>query len=430
MEHGKLIPHHESLAATLLQGAEIGLLRLGRPPEEEVSGRHIQIEDRSLTVPRDIWNQVSRSAIILDDTVLIPPSSLSEDARYREFRNFLAVSDGKPQWTAYARGFAFPRHFEKKLLQEVGRRLGTRSLRDEPVILHGQTGTGKTVALGALAYAIRRERKYPVLFIERKTQRPIASDVDRFCQWAEDSGAPACLIVWDGMLEPEEFATFLRYLTSRGRKVVLVGSCYHIPDEYQTTSRFIQAPAGLLSEEVTDFAAFLKTFHSSFEHILPASHTPPDETFLAALYRLLPATRPSIRTGVSREVSYAEQELVRRARQTPSTWLPETTLAQALLKAGILPQEEFLSSQTKEIAGETVDDVQDLTGLVMVPGSFGLSVPLELLLRALGKNGFSNIVHLFKDIDIFRWFEDSVGNIEVGPRNTLVARLIVLVRLG
>jgi hypothetical protein len=55
---------------------------------------------------------------------------------------------------------------------------------------------------------------------------------------------------------------------------------------------------------------------------------------------------------------------------------------------------------------------------------------MELLLRTLQKKDNLRIVKLFEGIDIIRWYEDEVGNIEVGPRNALEARLIVDSRMG
>jgi hypothetical protein len=66
----------------------------------------------------------------------------------------------------------------------------------------------------------------------------------------------------------------------------------------------------------------------------------------------------------------------------------------------------------------------------MVPGRFGLRVPLELLLRTLGRRDTLRVVNVFRGIDIFRWSEDPVGNIDIGPRNALEAQLIVQARMG
>lgn len=247
-EEGKLVLHSESLAFYLLKYQEAGLLQLGLPPEREEYGRQINLDKKCLTVPLNLWNQVSRSAIILDEAVLIQPGHVSQDKLYSEFRNFLAQSSFRPVWSGYGREFAFKRDFEDDLQERVNKKLASNELQDEPVILYGQTGTGKSVALAKLAYTIRKERKYPVLYIERRSKQPLSSDLEAFCKWVEESGASATLIVWDGMVEQEQYYELSKSLAGRGRKVVLVGSCYgnaKLSKQYSRNKNFIEAPATL-----------------------------------------------------------------------------------------------------------------------------------------------------------------------------------------
>ena len=422
----KVLP--QSLAVTLLAGKEAGVLQIGLPADEETLGRRIQLEDKTIVVPHDIWSQTARSATILDDSLFLDPRPLSQDARYREFRSFLSGANGKPQWSAYARGLAYSRSFERELRREVDYQLAQRRLSDTPIILHGQTGTGKTVALGALAYAIRRENKYPVLFIERRLQRPLQADVDRFCKWAEDSGAPSCLVIWDGMLNQEEYSDFLSYLTGRGRKVVLLGSCYGIRGSANKRV-FIHAPARLSPQELSEFVKFLRSFDPAIETILARLSTI-DEFFLAALYRLLPGTRSQIRVGVSGEATHVEDHVARKAAQIAVQIPPRTALEEALRASGIISGQLPLHGKAIVVDGELVGEMQDFTGLVMVPGQFGLTVPLELLMRAWGKKAYSKLPLFFGETDFFAWYEDSTGNIEVGPRNKLEAELVIQGRMG
>ena len=426
-----LVPHDESLAEYLLKGEKAGFIKLGRRLEEEEHGQRIQLGNEILTVPSQIWRQVSRSAMILDDTVLIAPPSLSEENRYQEFRNFLAQSGTRPQWFGYKRGFAFSRGFEEELRRAVNTRLNSKRQPRDVIILYGQTGTGKTVALGALAYQIRQERKYPVLFIERKSQRPINSDIDRFCQWAENQGSPSTLVIWDGMVEIEQYYDLLQYLTGRGRKVVLVGSCYR-ESIFQIESpgkNFIEAATVLSENEIKRFKKFINGFDSSLTSWIDQRVGQQyDETFLAALYRLLPPTRGQIQDGVVREMDVAEQEILRRAQEGELSPSWATTLGRALLEAG-LPHETFFLTE-QEIGGEKVDVLHNLTALVMVPGRFGLKIPLELLLRTLNREDYLNFVEILNRIDIIQWYDDESGNIEIGARTSLEARLIVESRLG
>ena len=222
----------------------------------------------------------------------MPAKPLSDDARYREFRSFLSGVEGRPLWVALSRGFAFGRDFERNVRDKVHQRLAKHAFASEPVIVHGQTGTGKTIALASAAFAIAQEGHYPVLYIERRTQKPIFADIDRFCQWAEDNGAQASLVVWDGMLQPEEYAEFLRVLSGRGtRKIVLLGTCYHLNPSYARSIGAVEAPALLSRDEQLRFAQFLKTFHPSLTDFLAESLAYEDQTFLVALYRLLLANQ-------------------------------------------------------------------------------------------------------------------------------------------
>lgn len=427
IKKGKLKLYSESLATYLLRGEEAGFLQLGKRPEEEEHGRHIQLGEKSLTVPSGIWNQVSMSAMILDDSILITPPPLSEEKRYYEFRNFLAESSTKPVWSGYERGFAFRREFEKKLDGITHQKLKSHELQKEPVFLHGQTGTGKTVALGALAYKIRKEKKHPVLFIERRPKLPLNSDIDYFCKWAEDCGAPSTLIVWDGMLDPEHYSDLLRYLTGRGRKVVVVGSCYRL-DPKSDQENFVEAPASLSKSEQSNFEKFINNCDPLIGQLLKEPLRRLDDTFLVALYRLLPPTRSLIRSGVHREVGSAEKELQRKLQERISE--PINTLGYAFMRAGLITKETLTSIETKEIGGEKVSETEELIGLIIVPGRFGLRVPVELLMRASGKEGYSNFVTLYNEVDFFRLSEDATGNIMVAPRHPLEAKLLAQVRLG
>ncbi len=446
VKEGKLVLHQESLADCLLRGEEGGYLHLGERPAEEGNGHRIQIDREkvvTLTVPPDLWNRVSHSAIILDDTVLLPDTPVSAAKLYQEFREFLSESDTRPTWSGYHKGLAFARHFEQLLYSEVKSQLelvSTKDLQREPIILHGQTGTGKTIALGKLAYQVRKERRYPVLFIERKTQRPQNADIDTFCKWAEDEGAQACLVIWDGMEEVEQYYNLLQYLVGRGRKVVVVGSHYFIAqdqsrgDSRRRRKNHIEAPATLAPDELEDLDRFLRRFNLSLneqqgEQRL-AGFRPADDTFLVTLYRLLPPTRPRIITGLLSEVGRSEQKMRQFSKEEPLEPIFDSALAAAMYKVGLIDANPFGTSQREEFAGEEVDEFGKLIGLVMVPGSFGLKVPIELLIRVLDKYGVMNFVNLLKRFDIFRWYEDSVGNIAIGPRHPLEARLIMLSRLG
>jgi hypothetical protein len=443
IQEKKLIIHDQSLATFLLRGSESGMLQLGQTIEKKEHGRHIRIGDFDFVIPINVWNQVSRSARIIDDSVIVRPKPLSADAQYREFRKFLAESGVIPVWSGYAREFAFKRDFQSILKAAVDKMLKQKDLHDEPILLVGQTGTGKTIALGQLVFDIRKEEKYPVLFIEGKAKRPINTDIDAFCQWLRNEwsrigriGTPTIIIIWD-LNDVTQYYELLRYLSGRGHRVVLIGSSYNQDFLDDNKKKFIKvdAPIQLSPNEIRGFIDFLNRFEPSLGEQLSQLIKTADKSFLVALYRLLPDTRAMIKTGVIKEYDQAEKNIDRIAQgitddSNETLDLSGLILYHALVKRGIIPELKMLSPETTEMGGEEVSETKQLLGLVMVPGCLNLNVPFELLLRTLHKDEIRLYSDLLTKFDIFQWYYDEDGTYNIGPRNSLEATLWVRANIG
>ncbi len=429
LEEDKLVLHKESLFSFLSYSHENGYIDLNDNSNEEFK-HSIQIGDSVYGIPASIWNQTSKSATILTDSLFLPPEPISDEKKYSEFRKFLSESSIKPIWSGYNKGYSFVRNFEDDLYKVVMSSLEDKQLQNDPIILHGQTGTGKTVALGSVAYRVREEKEYPVLFIERKSQRPSNNDLEAFCKWSEDSGAKTCLIIWDGMTEVGQYYSLLSYLVSRGRKVVIVGSSYKL-GEVGHLKNYINAPSQLEIGEQSNFLTFLNKFDPSLGLVLENQIKTNDPNFLVCLYRLLPVTRNHIRIGLNKEVENAERQM-RIQVEEGEIEAKSTTLAYALLRSGVISKKDlaFNADDKDEIGGEQFDQLQKLIGLIMVPGKYGIRIPLEILLRTLDKSYLEGFNDIFNRTDIFKYYEDMVGNILVGPRHPLEAKLLTQYRLG
>lgn len=431
----KIIPHTENLASFLIDCENNGSLSLNEIPNENFLEHSIQCEMSEVDLPLEIWKKTSSSAIILDDQLLYPPQKISPDKLYREFMEFLQSSGVIPVWSAYARNFSFERNFEKTLQNKTQSWLLKFDKHNSPIILHGQSGTGKTVALGKLAYNIRLQKLFPVVFIERKSTRPNYSDLDSFCKWVEDNGANCTLIIWDGMLDPEQYYDLLSYLLGRGRKVVLIGSCYKIADDQivdnriksQKKKNFVEADSKMSKDEFSLFVDFLKKLipDINLKNIL---YTEDAASFFVTLFRLLPATRSKLRAQLNQEVHEAQATILTNAELNGSG-IPATTLGYALWEAKITEVINPLEEQAKELDGESLNRLEEIIGLIMVPGRFGINVPIELLLRAL-KAEWMNDLEENLNVDIFKWHIDNIGNILIGPRHALEAKLICQSRFG
>lgn len=428
IDRGVAILHEESLASTLLQAAGQGRVLLGEPPSLRDGGHPLRINGTDVTVPRDLWHRVSRHATVLDDATVEPPRPLTETGRYHAFREFIARSEGVPNWEGFLRGFAFERDAERALGDLVEAELASPRLQEQPVILHGPTGTGKTMALAHLALRLREASRIAVIYVPRSSLSPVANDLDALCEWAEAVANARTLVVWDGMTKVDDYYDLVRFFNSRGRKAVVIGSSYRL--DASSSKSLVEMPARLSKGEAKRFRLFMTEIDPEVAQRLPPGSALLSEAFLVSLYRLLPPSRAQLRSGVVLEVGAAESIIARREAEHEATITPITAMQRALLDAGLLSEVEPLSTSVATISGEEVTGLQRLTGLVMVPGQFGLKVPLELLMRCVGRPGYQNFVDLLRDSDVFQWYEDELGNIELGPRNALEAEVVVQARLG
>ena len=427
VESGIVTLHECTLDWALDQGSARGLIALGEQSEWHGGARVITIGERSISMPRDLWNRVSKSATILDEDILMEPPALSSEARYWEFRRFLYESGSRPLWSGLARGLAFRRDFEDVLVRRVRARLQRGSFDDAPIVVHGQTGTGKTVALGSLAFGVALDRAFPTLFIERGVRQPTYPDVDQCCQWFEDHDAGAVLVVWDGMRPDNDYGDLQAYLASRGRKAVVVGSCYKLGE---SRPNLITVPDRLTASEAERFGSFLRGLGITVTERHARLLASRDSHYLVALYRLLPPTRPRITTGVIQELDMLESELIEAVDKVVIEEGQPTALAMAFLSAGLIDTTKLdeIYGPSEESIG--LEDITDLVETIMVPAQFGLSIPIELLARACGDANLSNLANVLGGFDLIDSFEDPSGSVVVGARHRLEASLIVRARVG
>jgi hypothetical protein len=432
INEGKAVVHQESLAEFLINSSREGLLELGVPSNLAPEGRILYINNKPVNINADVWKRITRVANIIDSNVLATPEKISDDLKYIEFRKFIAGTSGLPAWDGYLRGFAFVREYENALYNMVKSEISNNKICSDPIILVGPTATGKTIASGQLAIRLGKDKHVPVIHIDRKYFGPSFSEIDGFCSWAEDMGTNCVVIIWDGMEEYYQYQQLLQYLSSRGRKkVILVGTCY--PDQLPNTNiknMIIEAPPNLTKEELKSFSNFLAGIDITLGSYIGNKLRAIDNSFLAALYRLMPETRSKLRTGIHSEFSFAEKRLQDLSRTYKPVIDELSELGAALISAGIKIANPLQNNKLHDIDGESHNDIQLLIDLVMIPGKFGLSIPIELLFRTLDKSFTSSFLPLLRQTDIFRWTEDAYGNIGVGPRQNLEAELIVQARFG
>ena len=421
---GKLTFHEQTLAQFLADTATAGWLQLGQTPAEAEFGHSIRAGGRTVVVPGQHLRQIQTTARLVTEMAFAPLLPQSRDVRYAEFRHFLYHSSNRPDWEGYARGFAFRRAFQNQLAHTLNKTRENRSLRSEPIILHGPTGSGKTVALGQLAFDVQKEGVHPVIFIDRYVRQVRKESVDEFCNWAENQGAPAVIVIWDGMLDPRQYRELDQYLRSRGRRCVIIGTCYQTDANYQALAKGVPVSPAMSPQERENFLHFL----SAIDQDLPArfANVPQadPESFLGNLYRYLPETRTAIHAGLGLEVAHAEDLLLQLRIPVEQAQSFGTSLGDLLTNLGLSGSPETFGPTVRTIGGEEATEIRRLFGFIMVPGQFGLSCPFELLMRALGRSPGSRLLPVLDRIDLFRITEDSDANPFIGPRSPFEATLV------
>lgn len=418
---GQLVLHRDSLEKVLEDLLTAGAAKgaASAAPSQHV----IALGDGFVDIDIHTWNQIRRSARPVDLELLTPPVFSSNAARYQEFRNFMGATEGVPRWRGIAAGMNLKRDFESLLLETVRTELNDREL-PTPIVVAGQTATGKTVSLAALAMELSRSGEFAVLHQSRRTVRPSVEDIDMYAAWAADNGAKATVLIWDGMIEPGEYEALSRQLHARGRKVLVVGSSYKTKDD---SSVVIDASAELSGQETGRLFEIL----ASFGYEVKASQQAVDTNFLAFLYRMLPETEHQLRSGLSQEMRSAERVMAKLARRHRTEATPEQRLTsmQAAFQAAGLVIEDLLPPDSADgsLRDQSFVDrapIQRVTTLVLVAGRHGIPVPIDLALRVLGREGFQSVRDALASSDIIREIDDDSGDYFLGVRSQLEAELL------
>lgn len=208
---GKAVVTEDSFASLFIEWTASGKLKFETKGTDDYYGKWLTLPQDRVKLPDELISKVSRGAFIPDDSIFWSNEEKTDEERYTAFRRFLSSSNVLPDWEGYKQGFAFERDYYQTLKSTVVNAYLNREESEKPIILFGQTSSGKTTSLGLLTYELRTEYKYPVLFIPKRYQRGDEMSIDLFCRWAEDNKAKGTIIIWDGMLDAEPYYKLLRF---------------------------------------------------------------------------------------------------------------------------------------------------------------------------------------------------------------------------
>lgn len=368
----------------------------------------IRVNDRPLEIPSRIRRTLNNYGEIVEDKFFNCTEKNHESNDL--LKDFLFESSRSPVWKAYPLGLDFEREYFSSLFSLVSDELKKNKVSESPIILHGATGTGKSISLARLCYILYNQNKYLILHINNQVDTLDFKVIDEVCEWAESSAGLITVICWDGMSNIDTYQNLSSYLSSRGRKQLVIGTTYK--NESSNARRYINAPEQFTAKENIEFLRYLDRNKISLETKLIEF----DSTFLVTLYRLLPETRFSITSGVVNEANHIKQLLSKSIKIADSC---ENIIAEAFRKA-FKDNGTILNSYLNYDNNVNINDIVDI---VMIFGKFGIETPLDVIIRVHPTLRFSNLSEAFKAVDIIRWSENKFGDINLSARNTLEAEI-------
>lgn len=450
---------HSSSFVTLLEACiSSGLVDQGSAADIDDTVHEITLQTRGhdtvLKLERDSWLRFSRHFVVVDDSVSGFVEDRSETDRFAALRNLLRATQLHHHWRD-VRLLGFRRAFSGALERATIDLLESPNPQETTLIVVGQAGSGKSMALAQLALDLRA-RHFPVLYVPPGSVLPDWNQIDAFSNTVENAfriaaaddstsrpygGTIATAVIWDGLRDTSEYLRYSEELASRGRRVLIVGSSYYPPANAHKRVKgvaFKMFKADVMMD-ASEQASLLRHFDGivpDLRRAVEGAKLKIDSNFLVALYRLLPDTRAPISDRLIAELRASEESLkaraanVRDADDSPPHFA-YTSMGQALWDAlGKIAPQLFAASTEGDLAVPTwMDDAQRILAVVMCAGQYGISVPQELALRCVGGVGERTIQAYREatreDYSIITEIESPDGTIDLRPRHPLEAQEIV-----
>ena len=222
---GALITDDRNLSDLVADMVARGAIAPSSLPVLHESGIISLSDGRFIEIPPSLRLRVEASAAIVDDDWVTPPAPLSRESEEDLFRTLHgSPPNARALVEGVARGFYIVREFEDTVQARVGNASTRPASRDNVLILHGQSGTGKSVAMARLALLARTQLRLPLVLSSERV--PEAADIDSFCDAIDRERLGPTLVLCDCNASPDKYFALSASLRSRGRRHLIVGTSY------------------------------------------------------------------------------------------------------------------------------------------------------------------------------------------------------------
>lgn len=390
-------------------------------------------DGRKLITTPSIRLGTEASASIVDDAWMDHLNALADSSDQDNFAVFHSIpSSSRLLFDGVRRDYAIQRDFEPGFTKVVGSAIHNHANEKGAIVISGQSGIGKSIALYRLAISVRKEKLAAVLFARDRI--PLAAELAGFLSEVDKLNKVTLLIV-DALAAPKRYDSLLESFRSRGHRIVIVGTSYiNEVAAHRHDGHLITVNPNLSARERDELFALSKKFNPDADR---------DESFgstdhaLAQFFWTLPQSRSRLALGLGREARSTERVLRERGKSNKEV-KHVSALAFALMQAGYRSESPILKQET--VADEQEDAAAKLVDYIMACSRVHRWVPINLVLRALvsksltSQSGISTelVRDLFEGHDLFRWRYHDIkeDQLLVGARLQLEAQLICDQRLG
>lgn len=435
---------------------------------EKFAQVYIEADKKPIAIPiekRQLLETESFATLL--NVSLFNEIKIPQDMYKDYFYMFLKNSVKEPQWFGYSYGFNIHRNYESELYRKAKKGLeNVGKPNNKPLLVVGQTGTGKSISLAAIAYKIFNEKKYPVIFINdpdvnfhlsveykhkevSKKGSPAFNALDALLEKLENLGAPATFLIWDTSSYStgrEKCYRLYQALLARGRKIYMLSTAYELNnrsinadmqedfvEESIMNKKFVECQATV---EVSNEAEQLKDIllnkcnmsEQSVNSIINY-YAKGSTNYLSMLYQAFDILRGNLSKGVYKEASINLQELDKVLEDGVDEIVSFNNIFALALKriesdlvsVGIVESIEDFD----EIQKQKIDMAKDdFIKCIAVCSRFKLKMPYDFALRILGTYN-EQIIQILSKSTFFVMSQDCYGNYEISLRTPLEAVMYI-----
>lgn len=436
--------------------------------EEDIDVEYQEIVDNSVGVNRIYINgklcafekselfEISKFAEVLD-YAKIHGQEIPVYLYQNYFYAFIKNSVYKPQWFGYKAGFNLERYFESGLYRNVVRALDNPAKDNKPILIMGQTGSGKSIALANLAYKVFCDKQYPVIYMNNinldfspkvqkvgdKINHTYSSQfkaLDTLIQRCETIGARNILLIWDGsafIRDRDKYISLYDVLRNkRGHNIVLVCSAYGFSeaeedgadnkpfriinvdvkfqkntnqderDELSKLKTLLKRKAKLDKEEIDRITNLIVANEMDYNNIM------------TTFYYLFYDVRAGLEKGVQDEAEKMIEEVITSVKFEQKY---VNNLKDAMIKAGVIVEKDFENENS--ISTQNVN-LKDFLICVAICSQYKLPMPSRMAFEILGVTEMEEMKKVLR-IPFFSFEDEEDMDFSIQIRTKLEAELLL-----